>query len=98
MMQIAINIMFGVMIILIILWRLIHCFDAHTRLERISLALVGAGMILVTPAIWLQHTPFDVWSFNMSRGAMALLLYAMFIDRPIRAKRDELRRYKREAE
>lgn len=86
MMQIALNVFFGVIILTIIVWRLVYHFEDHTRLERLSLGLVGAGMILVTPAIWIANTPFDVWSFNMSRGAIALFFYAVFIDRPMQGR------------
>ena len=83
-MHAALNVTFGLVVVAIVLWRLTHHFHEHTRLERISLAMIGAGMVLVTPAIWLPNTPFDDWAFNFSRAAFALFLYATFVDRRTR--------------
>lgn len=65
-------------IIGIIATQLFVNFDEFNDLERFGLGVIGGGMILSTPALWLPDTPFNSWSFNVARFGVALYLFADF--------------------
>lgn len=52
--------------------------DELDWLDRFILAGLAGSMIIVSPAIWLSHTPFDPWAFNLSRAFLAAFFVKRF--------------------
>lgn len=77
----AINLIFSISIVVFVVWRLGWHSAVHNCLERVSLGLMGAGMILSIPNEFAIDTPFDYWSTNLARGAILAFLYAIFATR-----------------
>jgi len=52
--------------------------DRYDWIDRLCLAGLGGSMLLTTPAIFWT-TPFDAWSFNLSRAFLAGIFLKRFI-------------------
>jgi len=52
--------------------------DRYDWIDRLCLAGLGGSMILTTPAIFWA-TPFDAWSFNLSRAFLAGIFIKRFL-------------------
>lgn len=61
----------------VVAYHFVTCPEEFNDAERLGVGLFIAGMIMSTPAIWLDHTPFDDWSLNVGRGGGLLFLYAV---------------------
>lgn len=66
----------GLLIIAMILHKLFFDPDDLNGIERVGLGLISGGMVLTTAALAMHGTPFDDWSFNMTRVGFALFNYA----------------------
>jgi hypothetical protein len=58
-------------------YHLLTCPEEFNDAERLGVGLFVAGMIMSTPAVWLDHTPFDDWSLNVGRAGASLFFYAV---------------------
>jgi hypothetical protein len=67
----------AVIAVALIFHQFVCCFEDWTDIERASLGLIAGGMVLATPALWIEHTPFEGWSFNIVRAGVVLLVYAV---------------------
>jgi len=64
----------GLAIVVYLLHRLFCCGAQYTRAERFAMSLIAAGMVLATPALWIDATPFGAWSFNIARLGVGLYI------------------------
>ena len=71
----------GLAIISIIVWRLSAHFDDHSSLERFSMALIAAGVLLMYPSFWHLKTPFDGWAIHMAVTGSALFFSSYVLRR-----------------
>jgi hypothetical protein len=62
--------LFGLVIFGSIMLAVLNYQDELDTLERVILAGFAGSMLLTTPALWMVGTPFDGWSFNLSRGCL----------------------------
>ena len=51
--------------------------ERFDRLDRLAVGGLAGAMLLTTPALWLP-TPFDPWSFNLSRSFLAMICVKRF--------------------
>jgi len=75
------GILFGLATIGLIIWRLTQHFNDHTRLERISMGMIGAGIVLLYPSFWQVDNPFGEWASHLATTGTALFLYATLVKR-----------------
>lgn len=47
--------------------------------DRFLMCGLAGSMLMTTPAIWIDHTPFDGWSFNLSRAFLAGFCVKRFV-------------------
>jgi len=53
--------------------------DEMDAFDRFVLAGIAGSMLIVTPALWDSHSPFDGWSYNVSRAFFAAFFVKRFI-------------------
>lgn len=70
--------LFGLIIFGCILLAVLNYQDELDTLERFILAGFAGSMLLTTPALWMV-TPFDGWSFNLSRGFLTAYCIKRFL-------------------
>lgn len=70
----VINALLGVLCIAVVIGKVLHDDGEMDFLQQCGLCFAAGGMILVTPSLWIAGSPFDEWSFNFSRGGLALFL------------------------
>lgn len=46
--------------------------------QRLGLAMMGAGFLMSTPPLFFEHTPFDIWSFSVTRIGATVYLIGMY--------------------
>lgn len=68
----------GLAIFVSIMLAVITYQDEIDALERFILAGFAGSMLLTTPALWMADTPFDGWSFYVSRGFLAAFCVKRF--------------------
>lgn len=69
-----INCAMGLVVAGFALHRLLCCASQYTRAERAGMGFLASGMILATPALWMENTPFDGWSFNIARAGVVIYI------------------------
>lgn len=52
--------------------------DEFDTWDRVIMAGLGASMLLTTPALWMADSPFNGWSFYVSRGFLAAFCLKRF--------------------
>lgn len=67
----------GAIIFVCIVVAVLNYQDELDVVERFVLAGFAGTMLLTTPSLWMS-TPFDVWSFNLSRGFLAAYFVKRF--------------------
>lgn len=82
----------GLVIVGYILQRLFCHAGQYTHAERVGMGTVAGGILMSTPALWIQNTPFDGWSFNVARFGIVLYIITGGMRRDRHAKKNaELR-------
>jgi len=77
MLPVYINAGLGLIIFVCCVLAVLNYQDELDALDRFILAGIAGSMIIVTPALWDTHSPFDGWSYNVSRAFFA----AFFVKR-----------------
>lgn len=68
MLPLIISTFLGLVIFTSLILAVLNYQDELDVMERVILAGLAGSMLLTTPALWMVGTPFDGWSFNLSRG------------------------------
>lgn len=68
----------GLIIFLSVIVAVLVYQDEIDAFERFILAGFAGSMLLTTPALWMADTPFDGWSFYVSRGFLAVFCFKRF--------------------
>ena len=68
----------GLVIFLSVIVAVLVYQDEIDAFERFILAGFAGSMLLTTPALWMADTPFDGWSFYVSRGFLAVFCFKRF--------------------
>lgn len=84
-----VNGVLGLIIVGYLVHRLLACPEQYNGKERLGMSLVAGGIVLATPALWMQGTPFDGWSFNVARAGIALYVITGGMRRDRHARRNQ---------
>jgi hypothetical protein len=77
----VLNVVASLIVAVIVAFKLCRWPDKFTPMERVGMALVGAGSLMtVGPIISFAPTPFEDWSATLLRGGCAIY----FIGRMLR--------------
>lgn len=72
------NAFLGAVVFVCAVLAVLHYQDELDALDRFILAGLAGSMLIVTPALWDQHSPFEGWSFNVSRAFLAAYFLKRF--------------------
>jgi hypothetical protein len=82
------NGLMGLYIVGYLVQRLLRVPEFYNRSERIAMGMIAGGIVLATPALWVQDTPFDGWSFNVARFGIMLYIVTGGVRRDRHAQRN----------
>lgn len=72
------NASLGAVVLVCAVMAVLHYQDELDAVDRFILSGIAGSMILVTPALWDSHAPFE-WSFNLSRAFFAAYFIKRFL-------------------
>jgi hypothetical protein len=72
------NTFLGAVVFVCAIAAVLHYQDELDALDRFILAGIAGSMLIVTPALWDSHSPFEGWSFNLSRAFLAAYFLKRF--------------------
>lgn len=72
------NLVLGAIVFVSAILAVLTYQDEIDAIDRFILSGLAGSMIIVSPAIWIAHTPFDPWAFNLSRGFLAAFFVKRF--------------------
>lgn len=73
-----INVFFGAIVFVSLVSASIRFQDRLDWFDRLTLCGLAGSMLMTTPSLFFNHTPFDGWSFNLSRGFLATICVRRF--------------------
>lgn len=73
-----INVALGVIVFVSLVGASLRFQDRLDWLDRLALCGLAGSMLMTTPSLFIAHTPFDGWSFNLSRGFLAVICVRRF--------------------
>jgi len=73
------NAILGLVVLVSVVLAVLHYQDELDLADRTILAGLAGSMIIVSPALWISHTPFDPWAFNLSRAFFAAFCVKRFL-------------------
>lgn len=78
MFPVFLNASMGAVVFVCAVLAVLHYQDEMDALERFILAGIAGSMLIVTPGLWDRHSPFDGWSYNVSRAFFAAYFVKRF--------------------
>lgn len=73
-----INVTLGAVVFVSLVSASIRFQDRLDWFDRLTLCGLAGSMLMTTPALFIDHTPFDGWSFNLSRAFLAVICVRRF--------------------
>lgn len=73
-----INVFLGAIVFVSLVGASIRFQDRLDWFDRLTLCGLAGSMLMTTPALFIEHTPFDGWSFNLSRAFLAVICVRRF--------------------